>query len=121
MGIVNTPKFPQRRSDGTFAVAARFTYQNPEVVDRVNDALELWKTEAGLQTVPRLGDDFSEDPHVEVISKDLFQVVFECKGDSNNWKNWLVEVTKVVINTDSGIEPAESWDLVANSPHHSES
>jgi hypothetical protein len=120
-------KFPRRREDGTFSVAARFAVVGPSATllrlveeyvaawARANQTwVRIWRSNVIHEERLSFSEDFLGDPRVEVGSdRSSLSIVLEGRQASRRWKDWLAylvaDVSKIFseltfVKFDSDVE-----------------
>jgi hypothetical protein len=99
-----TIKFPKRRDDQSFAVAAIFSLTDSAVVSLVRAytgawvrANERWSRIWRSNTIEVEELDFDSEflaiPRIEQLAgESTFAVVFECRLSSTRWKDWMMHM-----------------------------
>src|SRR5476651_2313631 len=108
------PTFPEKRRDGSVAVAARFTAVDPETNERMEAFIAGWLR--GISRYADLSQDLIELPHV-VAEQEFTQVVFEGKPRAQRWKDWMVFLTRDLAESSLGLTFVCFYDMVSGAPH----
>src|SRR4051794_337463 len=97
-------RFPKRRGDGTFVVAARCSISDPEVLPLVDDYLQawmkanstwvrIWRSHVIWEERLDFYSDFLKNPSIEVDhEKRSFTIVFERRASATRWRDWTVYI-----------------------------
>jgi hypothetical protein len=108
--------FPQRRHDGSFSVAARFSAGSDDALKAARDYVAAWLDRKTGNEHVNFGEEFRRPIRVEPVGKHGFDIVFDCHPHSVMWKGWMVELTQRV-RWIPGITFQGFWDLVSGAPH----
>ena len=107
-------RFPARRPNGTFSVAARFSLPDLESLDRLIAFVSGWVVATSRYTA--MLKELASPPQVVVGSESL-DVVFEGLTHARQWKDWMVFLVQDVTASNPGIRLLSFYDLVADAPH----
>jgi len=107
--------FPMKREDGSFAVSARFSASQEEVLQRVDELIATWVRTKSDEHIDWTGDLVTV-PTVKHVDKQTVEVVFDGKPGSRRWKDWMVSITQQLSSL-PGMTFEGFFDLVANVPH----
>jgi hypothetical protein len=88
--------FPQRREDGSVAVAARFSLQEKEARTALESYVSRWSSsyfaEHGIQPLGEL----SVEPQVMGLDAVTVDVVFNARPESRLWKDLFLDLVQHV-------------------------
>lgn len=104
--------WPTKRRDGTVAVVARFTIDDPRAVQLVQRIIDHWLSAKAEQGIDIL-DDLTEPPYIEPGEPPRVSVVFHGTASSRKWKDWLVDLTREVREATGAVTVLGFEDLVS--------
>jgi hypothetical protein len=112
-------RFPAKRDDGSFSVAAQYEAAAEITVSSVQTELErLVQRMSECSHVFSFEDEFTSMPVAEARD-DLIEVVFHGRPGSSLWKDRLVALCLDLDKSISGLKRLGFRDLVSGRPHPS--
>jgi hypothetical protein len=96
---IGRPIWPTKRDDGTVSVAARFAVERPDALDSLRDGIARWLMEKASARIA-IGQDLAHQPEPEPLGPSRVDVVFDARGGSRMWKDWLVQLTRELSSID---------------------
>jgi hypothetical protein len=106
--------FPARRKDGTFSVASRFSTADSVTRERIQAFVAGWAM--GTARYAQMDEELMSLPRT-VDRAEFIEVVFDGKPDSQHWKDWMVFVSRDLIDTFPETSFLCFYDLVADVAH----
>ena len=107
-------RFPARRPNGTFSVAARFSRPDLESLDRLVAFVSGWVVATSRYTA--MLKELASPPQA-VVGSESVDVVFEGLSHARQWKDWMVFLVQDVTASNPGVRLLSFYDLVADAPH----
>ncbi len=98
-------KFPRKRDDGSFTIAASFSTPDEKTVALVREYLgawtranktwtRIWRSETICEERLEFDEEFSAEPTLERgVDALRFAIVLQGRTSARRWKDWLVFLT----------------------------
>src|SRR5437763_14577675 len=93
-------RFPTRREDGSFTVAALFQINHTSQAQALAERLNRTIRDRLRDDSARLRQEFASMPRLERPGENTIAMVFEGRSDAALWKDWMVMLTREVAEAE---------------------